>query len=87
MSPSQNLYAFANLFTKFSLRYFLWFLLHFKQLSVNKLYLTSTYFTQDLQSLHLQLQILSERVSRRPDTELAMNLTLSINFISFSSYF
>ena len=35
MLPSQNLYPLADIFTEFSLKYFLRFLLHFKQLRIN----------------------------------------------------
>ena len=83
MSPSQSLYMFPNLFTKSSLKYFLWFLLHFKHLIMNDLSIIFIYSRQDLQHLHVLLLRSSAILSARLDSEPEINLKLSINFISY----
>ena len=83
MTSSKNTNVFANLLTKVLLKYFLWFLLHFKQLNINALSLVNMYSKQDLQSLHLLLWSPSERLTTRVDDELYINLRLAINFILY----
>ena len=86
MFPSQNLNLFVNPFTKSLLKYFLWFLLHLKHFDVDNF---SNYFysRQDLQYLYLLLSSSSERLSARLDSELVINLTLSINFIPYIIFY
>ena len=83
MTSSKNTNVFANLLTKVLLKYFLWFLLHFKQLNINALSLVNMYSKQDLQFLHLLLWSPSERLTTRVDDELYINLRLAINFILY----
>ena len=83
MTSSKNTNVFANLLTKVLLKYFLWFLLHFKQLNINALSLVNMYSKQDLQFLHLLLWSPSERLTTRVDDELYINLWLAINFILY----
>ena len=83
MTSSKNTNVFANLLTKVLLKYFLWFLLHFKQLNINALSLVNMYSKQDLQFLHLLLWSSSERLTTRVDDELYINLRLAINFILY----
>ena len=83
MTSSKNINVFANLLTKVLLKYFLWFLLHFKQLNINALSLVNMYSKQDLQFLHLLLWSPSERLTTRVDDELYINLRLAINFILY----
>ena len=83
MTSSKNTNVFANLLTKVLLKYFLWFLLHFKQLNINALSLVNMYSKQDLQFLHLLLWSPSERLTTRVDDELYIILRLAINFILY----
>ena len=83
MTSSKNTNVFANLLTKVLLKYFLWFLLHFKQLNINALSLVNMYSKQDLQFLHLLLWSPSERLTTTVDDELYINLRLAINFILY----
>ena len=92
MPASQNAYVFAyscvfiriyNLFIKYLLKYFLCFLLHFRQLNINNSSLVDIYSRQALQSVHLSMRSPSERLLRRLDNELGINLMLSINLILY----
>ena len=65
----------------FSSSLFEYSLLHDKHLYFIKLSLTLSYLRKQSQSLHLILWISSARLSARFDIELAINFTLSINFI------
>ena len=88
-SPPQLLYVFGYHFTKFLLKYFLWLLSHFKHLIINNLSLAFMNSIQDWLGLHLRLESPSARLSTRLDSELAINLTWSINavYVIFSYRF
>ena len=75
--------VFLNILFNFSSILVEWFVLQYKHFYFIKLSLTLSYSGKQLQSLHLNLWIPSERLSTRFDNEFGINLALSKKFILY----